>query len=205
MPFRTKLNTSEMFVVMIPYWEPPSSKVRDHLDFSDSYSNNQDFASSLSIFSNSFNLASNFFSSLTLHNAFNLVITSLLHCFFQMFVAKWHEYHLCISGGYPSRGSLALLSKPWWRSKIMQTCLSRLSTCFLTRPRNHDQLLLFSPSTNANASGSNWFSTVMPIATINVLLYFPIRKVTSTLIIGLQCAKLATHYRKHQKMHVNTR
>jgi hypothetical protein len=155
MPFRTKLNTSEMLVVMIPYQEPLLSKARVHLDFSSNYSNNQAFTSSLSIFSNSFSLASNFFSSLTLHNDFNLAITSLLRCFFQMFAAKWREHHLCISGGYPSRYSLAPLSKPWWRSKIMQTYLSRPSTCFLTRPRNHDQLSLFSPSTSANASGKS--------------------------------------------------
>jgi hypothetical protein len=36
MPFRTKLNTSEMFIVMIPYREPPSSKERAHLYFSGS-------------------------------------------------------------------------------------------------------------------------------------------------------------------------
>jgi hypothetical protein len=101
--FRMKLNTFEMFVVMIQYREPPSSKERGHLDFSDNCSNNQAFISSLSIFSNSFNLASNFFSSLTLHNAFNLAITSLLHCFFQMFTEKLREHHLCISGEYPTR------------------------------------------------------------------------------------------------------
>jgi hypothetical protein len=82
MPFRTKLNTSEMLVVIIPYRESPSSKARVHLDFSAHCSNNQAFVSSLSIFSDSFSLASNFFSSLTLHNTFNLVITSLLRCFF---------------------------------------------------------------------------------------------------------------------------
>jgi hypothetical protein len=61
MPFRMMLHTSEMLVAMIPYREPPSSKARAHLDFSDNCSNNQAFASSLSIFSNSFSLATNFF------------------------------------------------------------------------------------------------------------------------------------------------
>jgi hypothetical protein len=88
MPFRIKLNTSEMLVIMIPYQEPPSSKVSAHLDSPVNCSNNQAFASSLSIFFNSFSLASNFFSSLTLHNAFNLAITSLLCCLFQMFAAS---------------------------------------------------------------------------------------------------------------------
>jgi hypothetical protein len=39
------LNTSEMFVVMMPYRESPSSKARAHLDFSSNCSNNQAFVS----------------------------------------------------------------------------------------------------------------------------------------------------------------
>jgi hypothetical protein len=204
MPFRTKLKTSEMLVVMIPYREPPSSKARVHLNFSGNCSNNQVFASSLSTFFNSFSLALNFFSSLTLHNAFNLMITSLLRCFFQMFTAKWWEHRLCISGGYPSICSFAPLSKPRWWSEIMQIDLPGPATSFLTWQRNHDQLSMFSPSTSANARGGSWFFAIMPTTTINVALYFPVKKVASTLIIGLQCVKPATHYGKHQNTCFNT-
>jgi hypothetical protein len=193
MSFRTKLNTSEMLVVIIPYRESPSSEARAHWDFSDHCSNNQAFASSLSIFSNSFSLVPNFFYSLTLHNTFNPTITFLLRCFFQMFVAKWREHHLCISGGYPSIESFAPFSKPRWWSEIMQMDLSGPNTSFLTRQRNYDQLSLFLPSTSANVRGRSWFSAVRPTAIINVPLYFPIKNVASTLIIGLQCAKPATH------------
>jgi hypothetical protein len=66
--------------------------------------------------------------------------------------------------------------------------LPRPATSFLTWPRNHDQLPLFSSYTNANARGGSWFSAVMLTATMNVHLYFTVKKVASTLIIGLQYA-----------------
>jgi hypothetical protein len=146
-----------MLVLMITYREPPSSKARAHLDFFGNCSSNQAFTSSLSIFSNSFSLASNFFSSLTLHNAFNLAVTFLLRFFCQIFAAKWWEHHMYISRGYPSICSFAPLSKPRWRSEIIQMDLPGPTTSFLTMPRNHDQLSLFSPSTSANARGMSWF------------------------------------------------
>jgi hypothetical protein len=40
----------------------------------------------------------------------------------------------------------------------------------------------------------------MPMATINVPLYLPVKKVASTLIIDLQCVKP----RKHQNTRFNT-
>jgi hypothetical protein len=100
--------------------------------------------------------------------------------------------------------SLSPLSKPGWRSEIMQIDLPGSSTSFLTRVRNYDQLSLFSPSTIANASANRWFFTIMPTTTIKVHLYFLVKKVSSTVIICLQCVKSATHCEKHQNTCFNT-
>src|SRR5438128_3740011 len=69
--------------------------------------------------------------------------------------------------------------------------------------KNHNQLNLFSPSTNAKASGSIWLFGSTPIAIIICPLYFPVKKVPSTQSNGRQCRNDSMHALKLKKARWN--
>src|SRR5690349_9582608 len=77
------------------------------------------------------------------------------------------------------------------------------TTWMRTSRKNQDQLSLFSLSTKANAKGTSALSALHDMATNNVLLYFPSRKVPSIESTGRQCLKASMHCEKHQKARKN--
>src|SRR5438105_12607328 len=69
--------------------------------------------------------------------------------------------------------------------------------------KNHNQLNLFSPSTNVKASGSIWLFASTPIAVRICPLYFPVKKVPSTQSNGRHCRNDSMHVPKLKKAHSN--
>jgi hypothetical protein len=68
----------------------------------------------------------------------------------------------------------------------------------ITKCKNQDQLSLFSLSTKEKASSIKRSSPSIPVAINKAPLYFPVKKVPSTLITGLQCLNASAHWGKHQ-------
>src|SRR6266498_5217414 len=85
----------------------------------------------------------------------------------------------------------------------MQTFGQLPTTPYFICLKNHNQLNLFSPSTNAKASGSIWLFASTPIAVRICPLYFPVKKVLSTQSNGRQCRKDSMHVPKLKKARSN--
>src|SRR5436190_21059647 len=85
----------------------------------------------------------------------------------------------------------------------MQTFGRVPTTPYFIFLKHHSQLDLFSPSTNAKASGSIWLFASTPIAVRICPLYFLVKKVPSTQSNGRQCLKDSMHVPKLKKAHSN--
>ena len=209
-PRMTILYDSAMFVVIMPYRLPFVSYSRAHFSFGAPrihWEKGLTIGAALSVAACfAVNLSSIFQSALNLrcwfapHNLLNRSIRSLFPKWLWKFVPICLMHHRFWTSGHfggdislPCWSLLMAAKIPLWLSLIKQIFGLVPTTCSLTCSRNQYQLSSFSLSTNANATGINWWLPSTPIAVRIVPLYFPVKKVPSMQSKGRQYWKALTH------------